>query len=58
LKKFIESKAFTAINSIKLIQFTEDKNTEGSQNVGPLAVQPPDVALGQRNCFEAFTSNS
>lgn len=37
------------MNSIKLIQFPEDENTEGSQNVGPLAVQPPDVAVGQRN---------
>ena len=33
LKKFIQSKAFTVINSIKLFQFPEDKNTEGSQTL-------------------------
>ena len=32
----------------------ENKNTEGSQNVGPLAVQPPDVALGQRNFLKCL----
>ena len=44
---------------MSVIQFSDNKNKNGSQNIGSLAVQPPDVAANPESflefgCFESF----
>lgn len=44
---------------MSVIQFPDNKNRDGSQNSGLLAVQPPDVAANPEgfldfSCFESF----
>jgi len=44
---------------MSVIQFPDNKNRDGSQNIRLLAVQPPDVAANPEgflefSCFESF----